>query len=59
MSKDFGSGQGGIQSSPSTQFPQKESGAPKTGFTEAPMSSDECCNFGEGPGIGANTRKIH
>lgn len=56
---DFSKDQGGIQSSPSTQFPQKESGAPKTGFTEAPSNSADTYNFGEGPGISANTRKIH
>lgn len=57
MAKDFGSGQGGIQSSSSTEFDVVEAGTPKTGFTEAPAG--ECCKPQAGPGIG-NTRKgIH
>lgn len=57
MSKDFGSGQGGVQSSASTQFDPIEAGTPKTGFSEAPKA--KVADFGPGPGVGANTKKIH
>lgn len=57
MSKDFGSGQGGVQSSTSTEFDPIKEGTPTTGFAEAPKAE---VKTGEaGPGIG-NTRKgIH
>ena len=56
---DFSKDQGGIQSSTSTQAAPLESGVPTTGFVESPTNESECCNFGVGPGVGANTRKIH
>ena len=53
MSKDFSSNQGGIQPSTATGRDPKESGTPKTGFTEAPKG--ELAGKGPGPGVG-NTR---
>ena len=53
MSKDFSSNQGGIQPSTATGRDPKESGTPKTGFTEAPKG--EVKQGEAGPGIG-NTR---
>ena len=50
---DFSKDQGGIQSSPSTEFDPAEGGTPKTGFAESPKG--DCADFGAGPGIG-NTR---
>lgn len=57
MAGDYGSGQGGVQPSTSTEFSPKESGMPKTGFQEAPKS--ECVKGGPGPGVPANNSKIH
>lgn len=56
MAKDFSSDQGGKQSINSTQRTPKNSGVPKTGFTEAPKS--ESAAKGPGPAVPANTTKI-
>lgn len=56
MAGDYGSGQGGVQKSTSTEFPTKESGTPKTGFQEAPKGEE--LRGAPGPGVPANTRKI-
>ena len=57
MSKDFSSDTGGIQSSNSTIFSEKEAGVSKSGIDEAPAS--ELAPFGAGPGIGSTGRGIH
>lgn len=35
------------------------SGVPVTGFTQAPMLEDGCCNTEVGPGVAPNRAKIH
>jgi hypothetical protein len=56
MAGDYGSGQGGVQTSTSTEFAPHESGTPKTGFSSAPKG--ECHRGGPGEGIPASNRKI-
>ena len=56
MAKDFGSGQGGVQTSTSTEFDPQSSGTPKTGFQEAPKGA--CAPKGPGPGVPANKKTI-
>lgn len=41
-----------------TQFGPHESGTPKTGFVEAPTSSEELGNFSAGPGVPPGGTKI-
>lgn len=54
---DFGKDQGGIQPSTATGRSPKESGSPKTGFTESPKG--EVKQGGTGPGVGNSRRGIH
>lgn len=57
---DFGSGQGGVQSSDSTVASARESGVPVTGFADSPeLPNDmDSPNGGPGPGVPANNWKI-
>ena len=57
MAKDFSSDQGGIQSSPSTQFAPHESGTPVSCCTDNVPPSERPVG-GPGPGVGANSKKI-
>jgi len=56
---DFSRKQGKSQSRESTEAAARKSDAPKTGFTEAPKSPEECGNFHQGPGVGNSRRGIH
>lgn len=54
---DFSRDQGDIQGvGPNTKAPS-ESGTPKTGFSEAPKSDK--ADFGPGPGVPPNSKRIH
>lgn len=57
MAKDFSSDQGGIQSSPSTEFDPMEKGVSPTGFDSAPKGDK--ADFGPGAGIGNTRQGIH
>ena len=57
---DFGRKQPAPQPLASTTRPvDNQKKAPKTGFSEAPKSSSECCNTEVGPGVGNTRRGIH
>lgn len=56
MSKDFGSGKGGVQKSSSTERTPKQSGTPKTGFSQAPKGEE--LRGGPGPGKRGGGKKI-
>lgn len=55
---DFSRDQGDFQNvGPTTKAPKGSTGAPKTGFSEAPKSKH--ADFGPGEGIQPSNRKIH
>lgn len=56
---DFNTNQGGVQGVGPTTAAPVESGTPTTGFIEAPVYDGDAADATQGPGIPANTAKIH
>lgn len=54
---DFSKDRGDVQGTSANSTPPKHSGTPKTGFTEAPEGPNRS-DFGPGPGVKGNTKKI-
>ena len=59
MAKDFSSDQGDVQGvAPNTKAPMT-SDAPEVGFSNPGNGQRERAEFGPGPGLRGNTKKIH